>query len=307
MDYAETASGLIRKRDTIVSNFEGKIIISDNMIGSSGYKALTLYGRKAFRSWYNDPKYKSEVLRCKKDMLSSWLVIRPHYKELKRSREYYLDRFNKIGDIVKARLETNPKDENIRENGIVERLNEISKVFEEWSTTPWKQITQKQTFSVAYMLKLCEIELGMIDIKRRCLYRKLIKCHLDLPLLTEDARRKIGRLCEGALTEYVYCKTLLESKYNTYVTHIKQEKITDELDKWRKKACNIRNAMRYIETVKYRCSNAQTNSINLTLKKADKLSQNATVWTTVGIILSVIGLTLTVVGIILSTNGCGCF
>ena len=113
-------------------------------------------------------------------------------------------------------------------------------------------------------------------------------------------------LCEGALTEYVYCKTLLESKYNSQVTHNrfdstnKTENEILELDKWRKKACNIRNAIRYIETVKYRCANAQTNGVNMILKKADKLSYKASVWTIIGIILSVVGVALTTVGIILT-------
>ena len=306
MDYAETVSERIRRRDAIVTKFEGETLISDNMSGFSGYKALTQFGRREFISWYNDKNNSSEVLRCKKDMLSSWLVISPHYTMRKRSRDYYLDRIIRIGNIVKSRLKKNAKDEIIKENRIVEKLKEITDIFKEWGDTPWRKITKNQIFSVTNIIRICEIELGLINIKRGRLYRKLMKCHLDLPLLTEETRKQISKLCEGALTEYVYCKTLLESKYNTHVTHSKKETIEDELDRWRKKACNIRNAIRYIETVKYRCLNAQSNSINLTLKKADRLSQNAKVWTAIGIALSVIGLALTAVGIVLSTQGCGC-
>jgi len=129
-----------------------------------------------------------------------------------------------------------------------------------------------------------------------------------MPILTENARRKIGMLCEGALTEYVYCKTLLESKYNSQVTHNKidlankTESEVIEFNKWRKKACNIRNAIRYIETVKYRCTNAHANGINMILKKADNLNHKASVWTIIGIIMSIVGLALTTVGIVLSTK-----
>lgn len=318
MNYAETASDLIRRRDAIVAKFEGKISLSDDKIGTSGYKALTQFGRRHFRKWYDDPLCQTEVSCCKKDILLSWLQIKPHYKKRKRRREYYLNRLIKVGEATKTQLANNPQDKTIKEHRIVDKQKELVKIFREWGTLPWKTQTRKEIYPVDAILRRCEIELGMIDIKRGNFYRKLIQSHLDLPILTERARKEIGMLCEGALTEYVYCKTLLESKYNTHVTHNKfdengkSEQEVSELDRWRKKACNIRNAIRYIETVKYRCSNAQLNSVNLTLKKADKLSQNAKIWTVVGIILSVIGVALTTVGTILAIKAdaakqeCGC-
>lgn len=309
-NYAETASGLIRMRDAIVAKFEGKISLSDDKVGTSGYKALTQYGRRIFRLWYNDPLCQTEVYSCKKDILLSWLQIKPHYKKRKRRREYYLDRFIRVGEVTKTQLTKNPLDKTIKEHRIVDKQKDLAKIFMEWGTLPWKTQTRKDIFPVDVILSRCEIELGMIEINKGSLYRKLIQSHLDLPILTERARKEIGMLCEGALTEYVYCKTLLESKYNTQVTHDKfdeegkSEKEIWELDQWRKKACNIRNAIRYIETVKYRCANAQSNSINLTLKKADKLSQNAKTWTVIGIVLSIIGIALTTIGVILAIKGC---
>ena len=312
IDYAERASVYIGQRDSIVTKFEGKLSLANDSTIPSGYRSLTLFGRSFFRQWYEDPIHRLEVSRCKKDVLSWQMIIYPRYKKWKRRREHYINRHNDIAKVLIPILEANPLDENVKEYRIAEIYKAVGDFLKEKGDVSWKQLTRKDLYPINFMLEVCKIGLGINHSKLgRCkLYRKLQEQYTNLPLLTEDVRKRIGMLCEGAITEYVYCKTLLESKYNTFVNHEKFEKedtSTTELDKWRKIACNIRNSIRYIETVKYRCLNSQSNSVFMALKKADKLSQNAKIWTVIGIFLSIVGVALTAVGIILaSMESCGC-
>lgn len=60
----------------------------------------------------------------------------------------------------------------------------------------------------------------------------------------------INRLCESALIEYTYYRTLSNSKYNKSFHHniVPQD---DQQAVYREKAANIRNSIRYIENIKY--------------------------------------------------------
>lgn len=90
---------------------------------------------------------------------------------------------------------------------------------------------------------------------------KYIHCHLN----------KLEVQCADVLTEYAYCKTLVESKYNRHYNHqllVTEREIQAILnsrrdnpgnqainfkDDCRKKAFNIRNCVRYIEGVRQKC------------------------------------------------------
>lgn len=80
-------------------------------------------------------------------------------------------------------------------------------------------------------------------------------------------------ICGNATTEYTYCKTLIESKYNEmydYTMPISNEEIATLIDYYekkchcdekllkkdqcRKKAFNIRNCIRYIEGIRQKCN-----------------------------------------------------
>ena len=122
------------------------------------------------------------------------------------------------------------------------------------------------------------------------LYKKLCETKDNIPKLTKDTRKEINKLCESASTEYVYCKTLLESRYNW---KIKKDNYTSEEYEERKTALNIRNSMRYIETAKYRCSNAQTDSTHAVLDKADRLSKIAKRIAYISLIVTIISCILT--------------
>jgi hypothetical protein len=110
---------------------------------------------------------------------------------------------------------------------------------------------------------------------------------LNIPVYdNQRINKKISNIqntCNNALTEYIYCKTLLESKYNNIyrydstfsdgeVTLINQyyeknisvrNKLTEK-DRCRKRAFNIRNSIRYIEGIRKKCGNLQ-NSIDIDL------------------------------------------
>lgn len=75
----------------------------------------------------------------------------------------------------------------------------------------------------------------------------------------------LSKECTDSLIEYTYCKTLLESKYNEDYKHnytfsdkdfnslINKDPELLERDSRRKKAFNIRNSIRYIESIRQKC------------------------------------------------------
>ena len=84
-------------------------------------------------------------------------------------------------------------------------------------------------------------------------YKKRKKEFDELQIRLENKRKElsrssntISRLCEHALVEYTYCKTLLESKYNCAVN-----KNSQGSGQYRRMALNIRNSIRYVENVRY--------------------------------------------------------
>lgn len=60
----------------------------------------------------------------------------------------------------------------------------------------------------------------------------------------------INRICESALIEYTYYRTLSDSKYNKSFHHDSTPHNAIQ-EVWREKAANIRNSVRYIENIKY--------------------------------------------------------
>ena len=85
--------------------------------------------------------------------------------------------------------------------------------------------------------------------------------------------KKLSKFCENALIEYTYCKTLLNSIYNKSFRHdiILDPTIDDETKiERRRKALNIRNAIRYIENIKYKNSNRQNYLLSEILKDGER-------------------------------------
>jgi hypothetical protein len=89
--------------------------------------------------------------------------------------------------------------------------------------------------------------------------------------------RKLNKFCEDALIKYTYCKTLLASIYNKSFKHDiilsdNPEEKEKQID-YRRKALNIRNAVRYIENIKYKNNNRQNYILSEILKNGEKAQQ----------------------------------
>lgn len=100
-------------------------------------------------------------------------------------------------------------------------------------------------------------------------------------------------ICDNARMEYTYCKTLLESKYNTQIKHNvsfdnqeiykishkpRNDRSKDKLaqiDESRKIANNIRNSIRYIENIKGKCVYRAYELVDNKLEVADKFSRRS--------------------------------
>ena len=83
--------------------------------------------------------------------------------------------------------------------------------------------------------------------------------------------QELNKLCENVLIEYTYCKTLLTSIYNKSFRHdIIPPNSTDLQNEYRRKALNIRNAVRYIENVRYKNSNRQNYILSEILKDGER-------------------------------------
>lgn len=92
----------------------------------------------------------------------------------------------------------------------------------------------------------------------------------------------MNELCENAIIEYTYCKTLLESKYNGFFRH--NIKLDDSKDKYRKRALNIRNSIRYIECIKFKSQNWN----NYTLRSTTRKLKNSGIYSLLLAILSIL-------------------
>lgn len=107
--------------------------------------------------------------------------------------------------------------------------------------------------------------------------------------------KNLNVLCENALIEYTFCKTLLTSIYNHSFKHnievdlpdkhdTKEEKsIKEQKIEYRRKALNIRNAVRYIENIKYKNQNRQTYILSEILEGGERLQK-------IGLILAYMGI-----------------
>lgn len=291
-NYAEKLSGYIKKRDALILRFEGETETSEEIASNVGYKELIAYGSSSFKKWFKKAS-REELNNVRKDAYRYSRYLKSKRKFRKKKISYYSYRLLVLHNYFEKDIER--KIVNPRIAGIIANLTKtIIKLCD--PSIKWGNVEMWLLHNIDIQLLECEVYYGACIPQwssRKC-YKTLKKTSLDLPRLTHVFRQNINRLCESVLTEYVYCKTLLESKYNLTVDHNSTPNQKEELaDKGRKIACNIRNSIRYAETVRYRNSNAQSNSTMLVLDKADKLSSHAEKWTVVGVVLTVIGLLLT--------------
>lgn len=111
----------------------------------------------------------------------------------------------------------------------------------------------------------------------------------DKTILLVNELNTLLKLCGDALTEYNYCKTLLESRYNSdygysilfdsceeIQTNIKNKQSEEEKKQLktahRKKAFNIDNSARYIEEVRHKCDVWENQLLQDTVIRINHLS-----------------------------------
>lgn len=127
--------------------------------------------------------------------------------------------------------------------------------------------------------------------KIRCLkkIKKEIWKHEDFVInFFVDYLKSLLGTCGNALTEYNYCKSLLESKYNTEYKHDltisdaevkilgESRGVSDELlakDHHRKIAFNIRNSVRYIEEIRNKCTIWENEMTRNLVNSVDKMQR----------------------------------
>ena len=290
--YAEEVSTLIRDYDDIISKFEVRVGQQDTNGGVYGYNDLVDFGLLEFIRWCNNPSHKADLDRCIKDVLNWNIIIHPRKSCIRRRRKAY---FNKMAKILQAFKEMEKNTGKVdmllykKYQIIVDRFTRLIKD-ELYRMT----INKQELYPISKLLAEIEIELGIYKkhVSRLFVFRKLRKAQLEKSLLTENNRKKVSQLCEGASTEYVYCKTLLESRYNKCVRLNCVNDNSILYDDGRRMACNIKNSMRYIGTAQYRYFNAQLSSTHSLLKKAGYLSNIAVYLTVFGTIMTIIGVIL---------------
>ncbi len=299
-EYAEMISGRLEKHDAINLKFKDRLGLRDDSGGMQSYVDLVQYGWKEFKQWYNDPQKKDEVKTLKKDILKYSLLLHPHKNKISYELKSY-------GERLKIILDRNGKKENVKpevkelEKSKIDAINEYyQRQVKRLKDQPNLRFYRYELEPLNTLLNNTEIDLGIYKpvfnplyycmprvYAHRCL-KNLIRNNAKL---TKETRKEICKLCEGASTEYVYCKTLLESRYNW---KIKKDNYNEEELDDRRTALNIRNAIRYIETAKYRCSNSQTDSTHLILNNADRVSKVAMGIAWISLIASLISLILAI-------------
>ena len=127
--------------------------------------------------------------------------------------------------------------------------------------------------------------------------------------------QSLTTLCGNAAIEYTYCQTLLNSKYNTVIkpniefssneiralhqyeenANTPVDQLLQRKDQSRKTANNILNSIRYIECVKYKCTNRTDEHIRYVLDKAEKSNKHSMYLSIAFGVITVISLVVTFV------------
>ena len=223
-NYARRLSEQIRIYKRIVVKINGQHNQQNTINVVPGYTDLSTYGRTDFRQWYNDPNHLIEVKKMEKDVLKWSLKTNPHKKRISHYLYTYTNRLDIINEKYEELINNLPlppfmDPEETIDCGI--RMCELFNSFEKIKKTH-RLLYRYELDHFNRVLSELEIDLGIYTphslfyhISHRCYYfRKLPKLEYDIFRITKETREAIGEACEGATTEYVYCKSLLESRYN---------------------------------------------------------------------------------------------
>lgn len=219
---------------------------------------------------------------------------------LSKKYSLFLESFSAFQELVemgKDRRESRWKETLERWNTLKLRYSEYSKLIEN-NDKPQERPYDDEIKHVE------SIEFKKEVIRQIKKTEKIIKEKLDinLPYSEENYRglvaeikkfisefsHELNDICNNALTEYNYCKTLLESVYNTEFNHnpllhdnndIPKDSNDTEKNRCKEVAFNIRNSLRYIEGIRKKCSmwdNLITHNLTQDVEKLIQENNNLT-------------------------------
>ncbi len=296
LQYAEMISKRLQKYDNIVNKLNKRIGHQDDNGGFPGYEGLVKYGLGDFRRWFSNPEHQDEVEALKKDILKWSLFLDPQKDRISRDLSSYERRIK----IVMKRLNNNAERETVNIEDLFMKTKILIGTY--YKCVERKKVQPKYNFyrcdleSLNTVLSEMEIDLGIYRHQYRYkqhfyVYWHLKKLILDLNKLSRNTNLVLNKICEGASVEYSYCKTLLDSEYN-WESRYRDNYTNQEYDN-RRAILNIRNSIRYIETVRSGLFHSQINNIHSILDKADNVSQTTTK-------ISYLGLAITSLSLIIS-------
>lgn len=240
-------------------------------------------------------KQDNAVLRFYLKQYESIFAI--HYAKHLSSRSAFYEKFvmvlDKFHDYLSRNNVISFGEEDVRNleksiNIIVVEINKIDR----------ELIGESYSFSEVHGLKQCRRAM------KKLLQRRGIICHFLV--------QNILQICDNAEIEYTYCKTLLESKYNTEAKHnikfseddveaLSQRDYAEidslllRKDHSRKMANNIRNAMRYVECIRNKCLSRRYDMVDSVIEASDQLTKKAYVLSWVFGVVTLISLVVAIV------------
>lgn len=255
-------------------------------------------GWRGFKQWCyaQENQKKFEVL--KKNILKWSLTLNPQKGRINRNISSYIKRLEtiqkkiqQVENCILSCTETNEAEDIIYKTSMA--VNSIHRI----ANSDRHRRHKTELLSLNSVLSEIELKLGIFHpssfiyhiFPLRYFYKELHYILLNIYKPTNDTRNSIVEMCNEALSEYVYCKTLLEYHYDS------NKKTTDDIND-RITSFNIRNAIYYFETTKHTLPSYQPIINNLEeQKRKEELIKKIATWLTIfGIIISVISIGVTV-------------
>lgn len=217
--------------------------------------------------------FNNDALSCFIEQYENMFV--GYARMLSKTYSLFLESFSAFQDLV----EMEEEDRKSRWKETLERWRKLKLRYSEYSKLLEKKGTQKErTYedeikyveSVAFRKEVISIIEKTEEIIKEKLdvnlpyseenYRELVA---EIKKFISEFSHELNDVCNNALTEYNYCKSLLESVYNTDFNYRmscenqdNRPQDSNDTKKNRRKeiAFNIRNSLRYIEGVRKKCS-----------------------------------------------------
>lgn len=296
-DYINLTSLLMRNYKSALNKYSELFFKYDENYYS--YISLVDNGWRDFKQWCyaQENQKKFEVL--KKNIFKWSLTINLQKGRINRNISSYIKRLEtiqiklqQVENCILSCTETN--EANIL---IFKKISMAKDLINRIAKSDRHRCHKTVLLSLNSVLSEIEIELGIFHpssfiyhiFPLRYFYKELHYILLNIYKHTNDTRNSIIEECDEALSEYVYCRTLLEYHYDS------DKKTNDDIND-RITSFNIRNAIYYFETTKHTLPSYQPiiNILEEQKRKEELIKKIATWLTVFGIIITVISIGVTV-------------